>query len=47
MLRGTGNAKMLPDYRQDRLDTSKLDLADVPVGCFERIEDELRVWGYL
>jgi hypothetical protein len=47
MLRGTGNAKMRLDYRQQQLDASKLELIDVPAGCIERISDELKLCGYI
>src|SRR5262249_37336574 len=47
MLEGTRNDKMRPDYRQSRFDTTKLALHDIPEGCVERIQDDLRLCGYV
>ena len=47
MLAGTQSRKMLPAYRKDGLDPSKTDLGDVPDGCVDLIEDDLRYCGYL
>ena len=47
MLEGTRNDKMRVDYRQPRFDTTKLALHDIPEGCIERIQDDLRLCGYV
>jgi len=47
MLEGTRNDKMRPDYRQPRFDTTKLALHDIPEGCVDRIQDDLRLCGYV
>ncbi|HEY9508230.1 MAG TPA: sulfotransferase, partial [Verrucomicrobiae bacterium] len=47
MLGGTANRKLRTEYQRDTLDTSKLELKDIPAGCMERIRDELRYCGYL
>ena len=47
MLRGTGNDKLRPEYRQPRLDTSRLGLDDIPAGCLELIRDDLERCGYV
>jgi hypothetical protein len=47
MLSGTANRKLRKEYQHDGLDTSKLELKDIPAGCMERIRDELRYCGYI
>jgi hypothetical protein len=46
MLSGTDNAKMLPDYRQPGLDTSKLHLDNIPDGIDRLIAENLAYCGY-
>lgn len=47
MLNGTANTKLRKEYQHGGLDTSKLELKDIPSGCMERIHDELRYCGYV
>ena len=47
MLEGVGNPQMQPTYRQGEVDASKLDLAGVPPGTAEILDDELRELGYV
>lgn len=47
MLDGVENPQMQTVYRQSEIDTSKLDLADVPEGAEAILADELRELGYI
>jgi hypothetical protein len=46
MLQGTRNRKARPEYRQERIDASRLALDEIPAGCIERIRDDLERCGY-
>jgi len=47
MLAGTANRKLRKEYQLEGIDTSKLELKDIPAGCMERIRDDLRYCGYI
>jgi hypothetical protein len=47
MLNGTGNTKMLQEYRQNEIDKSKLTLQEIPDGCVELIYSDLISSGYI
>lgn len=47
LLSGTRSAKMLPEYRRDRVEAARADLDGVPDEAEDRLGPELRECGYL
>lgn len=47
MLVGTTNKKMLPEYRSDTFNQSKIELLNIPDKYYSMILDDLRFCGYL
>jgi hypothetical protein len=47
MLQGTNNNKMLPDYRKNTFDLSKLKSIDIADDAFKLIQQDLKYCGYI
>ena len=46
MLKGTDNEKMLPEYRNSKLDLSKMESITIPEHCMKKMSDELKRCQY-
>jgi hypothetical protein len=47
MLLGTNNKKMLPEYRKNEIDLSKIDIIELPNHILAAIKEDLEYCGYL